>query len=168
MTLEEWEQKEDRELEEQLTALFQTAQPPAPPAGFVSRTMKAVRRAPLPEGRHPLRLPWVVPVGWAALVAAASAASYSALSHQRLAAEVLSSLVAFGVRAGLRLVQSVNGGSMVFDVLATMNRVMLRAMSTREATAGLMLMALVAAISLSMLNKLLFSEKESPSWSERS
>jgi hypothetical protein len=37
-------------------------------------------------------------------------------------------------------------------------------MSTPEAGAGLVAMALVAAASLSMLNKLLVSEKESSIW----
>ena len=126
--------------------------------------MKAVRRAPLPEGRQPLRLPWMVPVGWTTLVAAAAAASYGVLSDQRLVAEVFSSLVALGIRAGMRLVQSVHTSSMVFDVLATTSRVVSHALSTREAAGGLISMALVAAISLSMLNKLLFSGKESSSW----
>jgi hypothetical protein len=164
MTLEEWEQENDRELDEQLTALFQSVQPPAPPAGFVSRTMKAVRRAPLPAGRQPLRLPWIVPVGWATLVAAAAAASVAVLSEPRLLAEVLSSLVTHGVRAGMWVLQSVQISSRVFDVLAATSRVTALALSTREAAGGLISMAIVAAASLSMLNKLLSSKKEPSSW----
>ena len=164
MTLQEWEQEKDRELEEQLTTLFQSAPPPALSAGFVSRTMKAVRQAPLPEGRHPLRRRWTVPAGWVALVMAAAAAAYGALNDQPVVAEFLTSLVDVSVRAGMRLVQSVHTSSTVFDVLVTMSRVIARAMSTREAGAGLLVMALVAAASLSMLHKLLISEKESSSW----
>ena len=164
MTLEQWEEEKDNELDERFTVLFHSAQAPAPSAGFVSRTMKAVRLAQLAEGRQPLRRPWLVPVGWATLVAAAAAAAYTALGNQRLVAEVLSSFVAMGVRGGMRLLQSVHTSSMVLDVLATTSRAVSHAMSTPEATAGLMLMALVAAISLSMLHKLLFSEKESSSW----
>ena len=164
MTLEEWEQQKDRELDAQLTAHFQSVQPPMPSAGFVSRTIKAVRRAPLPEGRQPLRLPWIAPAGWVTLVAAATAASVGVLSEQRLFAELFSSLVAFGIRAGMRLMQSVHVSSMVFDLLATTSRVVSHALSTREAAGGLISMAVVAAISLSMLNKLLFSEKETSSW----
>jgi hypothetical protein len=168
MTLEEWEQEKDRELDEldeQLTQLFRSAPPSAPPAGFVSRTMKAVRRAPLPAGRRPLRLPWIVPAGWAALVAVAVAsASYGVLSDQRLLAEVFSSFVALAIRTAMWLLQSVHVSSRVFEVLATTSRVVSHALSTREAAGGLISMALVAAVSLSMLNKLLFSDKESSSW----
>ncbi len=164
MTLEEWEQKEDRELDEQLTTLFHSIEPPAPAAGFASRTMAAVRRAPLPEGRQPLRLPWIVPIGWAIVVAAATAASFGVISNQRLLVDVFSSLVTLGVRGGMRLVQSVHTSSMVFDLLATTSRAVSHALSTREAAGGLMSMALVAALSLSALNKLLFPEKESSSW----
>ena len=82
MTLHEWEQEQDRELEEQLTTLFQSAPPPEISAGFTSRTMNAVRHAPLPEGRHPLRRPWTLPAGWAALVMAAAAVAYGGLSNR--------------------------------------------------------------------------------------
>jgi hypothetical protein len=68
------------------------------------------------------------------------------------------------VRACLRLVQSVHTSARVFDVFATMSHAIARALSTREAGAGLLAMALVAAGSLSMLHKLLFPEKESSSW----
>jgi hypothetical protein len=164
MTLQEWEEEKDRALDEQLTALFQSASPPAPSAGFVSRTVKAARRAPLPAGRHPLRRPWTVPAGWAALVIAAAAVTYSALSNPQVLAAVVASLIDVGVRAGMRLVQWVQTSSRVFDVFATMSRVIARALSTREAGAGLLVMALVAAVSLSMLHKLLVSEKESSTW----
>jgi hypothetical protein len=164
MTLHEWEQEKDRELEEQLTTLFQSAPPPALSAGFVSRTMKAVRQAPLPEGRHPLRRPWTVPAGWMALVMAAAAVAYGALGNQPVVAEVLATVVDAGISAGLWVVQSVHTSSMVFEVLATTSRAVARALSTREAGAGLLVMTLVAAASLSMLHKLLLSEKESSSW----
>src|SRR5436309_1764726 len=123
MTLQEWEEGQDRELDEQLTAALRSARLTAPPVGFVSRTMKAVRRAPLPAGRQPLRRPWAVPIGWAVLVAAAAVAAYGVLLNQRLAAEVLSSVAAVGVRGSMRLLQSVHTSSMVFDVLATTSRV---------------------------------------------
>jgi hypothetical protein len=167
MTLQEWEQEKDLDLDEQLTTLFRSVDAPAPGAGFVSRTMNAVRRTPLPQGRLPLRLPWIVPVGWTTLVAAAVAASYGAFSNQRLVewvADVCSWTVALGIRAGMRFVQSVHTTSAVFDLLETMSRVVSHVLSTREAAGGLISMALVAALSLSVLNRLLFSEKGSSSW----
>ena len=164
MTLQEWEQEKERELDAQVTKLFQSVPPPEPSAGFVSQTMKAVRQAPLPEGRHPLRRPWTVPAGWVALVMAAAAVTYGALSNQPLVGQVVASFVDAGLRAGLWVVQSVHTSSMVFGVLATTSRAVARALSTREAGAGLLVMALVAAASLSMLHRLLLSEKESSSW----
>jgi hypothetical protein len=161
MTLQEWEQEGDREMDEQLTSLFQSASPAAPSAGFVSRTMKAVRQAPLPEGRQPLRRRWTVPAGWVALV---SAAAYGALNYQQVVAEMVASFVDVAVPVGLRLMQSVHTSSRVFEVLTTMSHAFARAMSTREAGAGVLVMALVAACSLSMLHKILLSEKESSSW----
>jgi hypothetical protein len=164
MTLAEWEQEKDRELDEQLTALFQSTQAPVPSAGFASRTINAVRLAPLPQGRRPLRRSWIVRAGWWMLLAAATIACYGVLVNQRLAAGPLSWIIALVVRAGMRFVQLVHTSSMVFDAFATTSRIVSHAMSTRQATAGLMMMTLVAALSLSMLNRLLVSDKESSSW----
>jgi hypothetical protein len=164
MTLQEWENEQDRQLDARLTALFQSAPPPAPSAGFVAHTMKAVRQAPLPDGRHPLRRPWTVPAGWTALVMAAAAAIYGALNNQPGVAEMVASLATITIRAGMWLLQTVHTTSMMFEMLETIGRAIGRAVSTREAGAGLMVMALVAAASLSILNKLLFSEKESSAW----
>ena len=164
MTLQEWEDEKSRELDEQLAEIFRSSTPPAPSAGFVSRTMKAVRQSPLPQARHPLRRPWTVPAGWLALVMAAAAATFGALSNQQVVAEVVASFADVCVAAGMRLLQSVHTSSMVFGVLATMSRAIARVVSTPEAGAGLLAMSLVAALSLSLLSKLLFSEKESSSW----
>ena len=167
MTLQEWEQEKDRELEASMTALFKAVGPPGPPSGFASRTMKAVRRAPLPAGRRALGHPWqtvATPIGWAALVAAAAAAAFGFVVNQRLAAEAFTSLVAIGIRGGMRLLQFVHTGSDIFDLFVTTGGVVARVMSTREATAGLTLMTGVAALSLLMLHRLLVSNKESSSW----
>jgi hypothetical protein len=126
--------------------------------------MSAVRHARLPEGRQPLRHPWTVPAGWAALVMAAAAVAYGGLSNYPALAALFARLVDGGVRAGMWIVQSVHTSSTVFDVMATTSRAVARALSTREAGAGLLVMALVAALSLSMLHKLLLSEKESSTW----
>ena len=77
MTLEEWEQEKDRELDERLSGLFRAAERPAPSRRFVSSTMTAVRLASLPAGRQPLRRPWFVPAGWAALVTAAASVAFA-------------------------------------------------------------------------------------------
>jgi hypothetical protein len=102
-----------------------------------------------------------VAVGWAALVAACA---FGAVGSQLLVGQILSSLIDAGVHGGMDLVQSVHTSSMVFDVLSTTSRVMVRTMSTREAVGIVAVLALVAGASLSILNKLLHSEKEPSSW----
>ncbi len=164
MTLEEWEEEKDRELDENLTALFQAVERPEPSRGFAERTMKAVRRAPLQADRHPLRLPWTTPVGWAALVAGVAAAAWMVVVNQPLIARIFASLVAGGIRTGISLVGTVHVGVAMFEVFSKIGGVVATVMSTREATAGLTLMLGIAAFSLSMLHRLLFSEKEQSSW----
>jgi hypothetical protein len=164
VTLEEWEEERDRELDENLTALFQAVERPEPSRRFAERTMKAVRRVPLPADRHPLRLPWTTPVGWAALVAGVAAAVWMVVVNQPLVAEIFASLVAGGIRTGISLVGTVHVGVAMFEVFSKIGGVMARVMSTREATAGLTLMIVIAACSLLTLDRLLFSEKESSSW----
>jgi uncharacterized membrane protein len=164
MTLQEWEQEKDRELDEQMTALFRSVDPPAPRSGFVSRTMKAVRRAPLPKGRRPIHIPWTVAAGWAALVAAGAAVSYALLADQPFVAEAFASLAALAVHAAMTCVQAIHASSTVFDLFATMSRVASRVLSTRAGAGGLISMTFVAAVSFSMLHKLLLSDKESSSW----
>jgi hypothetical protein len=164
MTLEEWEAEKDRELDEQLRALFHAVDAPSPRAEFVSRTMDAVRRSPLPAGRRPLRRSRAVPIGWVALVAGGAAAAYIGINNQRLVIEIMSSLVALGLSASLTVVHAFHTSSLVFDALATIGRIVSRAASTREATAGLIALTLVAAVSLSMLQRLLVSGEESSSW----
>ena len=63
MTLEEWEEEKDRELDESLTTLFQAVERPEPSAGFASKTMKAVRLAPLAAGGHAHPPSGVIPAG---------------------------------------------------------------------------------------------------------
>lgn len=159
MTLEEWEEEKDRELDERLTRLFQAVERPEPSAGFASKTMKAVRRAQLAAGRHDLRLPWTTPAGWAALVAGIVATLYGTVFTQPAIVEAFAMLVAGGIRAGIWLVGSVHVSLAMFDLLATAGGAVARVMSTREAAAGLTLMLGIAGLSLSMLQRLLFSEK---------
>jgi hypothetical protein len=164
MTLEQWEEDKDRELDERLRGLFHSVPPIQPSAGFVSRTMKAVRMTSLPEGRQPLRGSWTLPAAWAALVALATVGAYALTTNQRVLAQIVSALTTFGVRAAMRVVQSVHVSSLVFDVLATSSRVISHALSTPQGATTVMVMGLVAAMSLAMLNKLLFPDKESSSW----
>lgn len=164
MTLEEWEAQKERELDASLTVLFQSVEPLEPRSDFASRTMKAVRRAPLPAGRHALRLPWTTPVGWAALVAAAVVAMAGVAVNQPAIAEAFALLVGVGIRLGMWLLGSMHTGFALFDLFAKTGGVFVRVVSTRQASASLTLMTGMAAFSLLMFTRLLFSEKESSSW----
>jgi hypothetical protein len=159
VTLEEWEEEKDRELDERLTRLFQAVERPEASAGFASKTMKAVRLAQLAAGRQELRRPWTTPAGWAALVAGIVAALYGIVSTQPAIVAAFAMLVAGGIRAGIWLVRSVHVSVAMFDLLSTAGGAVARVMSTGEAAAGLTLMLGIAGFSLSMLQRLLFSEK---------
>ena len=56
----------------------------------------------------------------------------------------------------------------VFDLLTTTGVAVSRAMVTAEGTAGLLLTAVVGALSLSALHRLLISKREEPEWQELS
>ena len=69
-----------------------------------------------------------------------------------------------GLRLGVWFLQVVLVSFSVFEMFAKTGLAVARAMATREAAAGLTLMAVTAGLSLSMLHALLFSKKESSSW----
>jgi hypothetical protein len=152
----------------QLLALFQSVDTPAPSADFATRTLRAVKRAPLPAGRKPLRDPLVSMFGWAAVIAAV-ALSLGAISFsQPLVASAFSRLITRGVGTGVWLMQLARTLTTVLDVLTTTGLAVLRAVSTTEGTTGLVLTAVVGAISLSALHRLLISEGEETQWQELS
>ena len=94
--------EDHRELDDSLAALFKAVDAPKPLPGFTSRTMRAVRREPLPAGRRPLRHPLVVPVGCAAAVVVATASVYFVLATQPAVAESFAWLLATAPEASLR------------------------------------------------------------------
>jgi len=153
VTEQEWDQQKDRELDASLTALFKSVDPPRPRSGFSSRTMKAVRREKLPLGRRHLRHPWIAPAGWATLAAAASVVAAMALYP--VAAPLLTSVLAFGVRAGLDLVRFATAVIGFAEPFATASRAMLQVFATREGVTFLLLVFVTGALSLSALRRLL-------------
>ena len=154
--------------DEQLLALFERVDTPAPPADFVVRTMRAVARASLPPGRKALRDPLASMAGWASVIAAvASAVLMIALSHPILTAS-FSRLITRGVGTGVWLLQFGHMGIRLLDVLTTAGLAVSRAAMTSEGTTGLVLTAIVGAVSLSALHRLLISEGESSQWRELS
>ena len=154
--------------DEQMLALFTSAEPPSPPADFAARTMRAVVRAPLPPGRKALRDPLISMFGWAAVIAAVALSVIAIGLTQPIIAASFSRLITHGVSTGVWLIQLGQTASRVFDVLTTTGLAVSRAAATAEGTTGLVLTAVVGALSLSALHRLLISEGEDSSWQELS
>lgn len=154
--------------DERLVELFRSADAPAPSADFVVRTMRAVVRAPLPAGRQALRDPLVSMFGWAAVIAAVTLAVFAIALSQPIVAAGFSRLITRGVGTGMWLMQFGQTAVRLFDVLATTGLAVSRAAVTAEGTTGLALTAVVGALSLSALHRLLISEREDSQWQELS
>ena len=154
--------------DEQLMALFRAIEAPSPRADFAARTMRAVVRAPLPPGRKPLRDPLASMFGWAAVIAAVALSVIAITLSQPIVASAFSRLITQGVGIGVWLIQLGQTTSRVLNVLATMGLAVSRAAATVEGTTGLMLTAVMAAVSLSALHRLLISEREDTQWQELS
>lgn len=153
--------------DEELLALFKSAELPAPSTNFVVQTMRAVARAPVPPGRKALRDPLASLFGWAAVIAAVALLVLIALS-QPIVASSFSRLITGGVGTGVWLMQLSQPGLRLLDVLATTGLAVSRAAATAQGTMGLLLTAVVGALSLSALHRLLMSEGEDSQWQELS
>jgi hypothetical protein len=154
--------------DEQLLALFERANSPAPPADFVARTMRAVARASLPPGRKALRDPLASLLGWASVIAAVAFAVLAIALSQPIVAASFSRLITHGVGTGVWLIQFAQTGLRLLDVLTTAGLAVSRAAMTAEGATGLVLTAVVGAVSLSALHRLLISEGENSQWQELS
>lgn len=152
--------------DEQMLALFEGVDGPAPPRDFVMRTMQAVVRAPLAPGRKPLRAPLSSLLGWAALIAAVGFVVVLVALSQPVLATTFSMLITRGVGAGIRLMQLAETGFRLLDVLRTAGLAVSRAAGTAEGIVGLVLTASIAALSLSALHRALISEGEDSQWQE--
>jgi hypothetical protein len=155
------------ELDTRLSELFRSVEQPEPSAGFASRTMKAVRVAPLPAGRQSLRHSWVVPLGWAALIGAAAAVA-GVIVSQPLAAKAFASVLGFTLHTSAQLVHFIHAGLAVSELFTTVGNAVARAAATREGAMALVVTATVAGTSLLALQRLLFSEEEVSQWQELS
>jgi len=154
--------------DEQLVSLFKRTGAPSPPADFVRRTMHAVRRAPLPAGRKPLRSPLASLLGWAAVIAGVSLSALMVVLTHPIFASSVAALFSFGVGYGVWLMQFTSTALALLDVLATTGLAVARAAATREGTTGLLVMAVVCVLSLSALHRLLISDGEGSQWQELS
>lgn len=158
------EEGEEHALDASLKLVFQAVEAPEPPAGFVARTLQAVRREPLPPERHRLRHPWSAAAGWAALVVGVVGAAYAVAMSQPLLTWAFASLLTGGIRVGVWATQFAGTGLALADLFATTGLAIARAVATREGSTGLMLAAVVCALSLSALRRLLGSEGEVSQW----
>ena len=154
--------------DEQMLALFTSAEPPSPRRDFAARTMRAVIRAPLPPGRRALRDPLTSMFGWAAVIAAVALSVIGMGLTQPVIAASFSRLITRGVSTGVWLIQLGQVAARVLDVLTTTGIAVSRAAATAEGTTGLVVTAVVGALSLSALHRLLISEGEESSWQELS
>ena len=151
-----------------LMALFKSVDAPAPSADFTAKTLRVVKRAPLPAGRKALRDPLVSMFGWAAVISAVAFAALAVVLSQPALIAGFSTLITRGVGTGVWLMQFGQMTLRLLDVLTTTGVAVLRAVATTEGTTGLVLTALVGAVSLSALHRLLISEGEDSQWQELS
>jgi len=155
VTEHEWDQLKDRELDDSLGALFRRAGAPAPLAGFTSRTMKAVRRAPLAAGRRALRHPLVAPISWTVLIATAVGALAAIVAAYPAVATFFASMLVGAVRAGLWMLHSVTVVFAWADFLRVIGRAVAVGIATRQGSFGMIVIVATAALSLSALRRLL-------------
>jgi hypothetical protein len=154
------------EHDDRLVDLFKTMEAPSPSPAFVVRTMRAVKRAPLPAGRRPLRGPFTTLAGWAAAVVIVAASAWMMAVGQPALASGFSVLVSKGIAIGIWLTQFSGAGFALLDVFASTGLAFSKAAVTKEGTTGLLLTAAIGAFALSALRRLLMSEREGSSWQE--
>jgi hypothetical protein len=152
--------------EEELVALFKQVDVVLPSTGFVARTMQAVKRAPLPPGRKPLGDPLMSLFGWAALIASVSLSALMIVTTYPFLGALFTGLVGRGVGIGVWLMQFRGAVLALVNVFATTGLAVARAAATTEGTAGLVLMAVIGVVSLSLLHRLLTGEGEDSQWQE--
>ena len=155
MTEHEWDQLKDRELDNSLGVLFRSAGALAPLPEFTSRTLKAVRRAPLPAGRRALRHPLVAPISWTVLIAAAAGALAAVVAAHPAVATFVASVLVGAVRANLWVLHSVTVGFAWADLLRVIGRAVALGIATPQGSLGIMVIVATAALSLSALRRLL-------------
>lgn len=149
-------------------ALFKSVESPSPSADFTARTMRAVKREPVPAGRKALRDPLSSLLGWAAIIAAVAFSTLVIVLSHPVIAYSATAVVRRGVGVGVWLMQFRGIAAAIFDVFTTTGLAVSRAVATTEGTTGLALVAVIGALSLSGLHRLLISEGEGQRWQELS
>jgi hypothetical protein len=152
--------------DEELAALFRSLDAPAPSSQFLARTMRAVKREPLPAGRKPLRNSITPLIGWAAALAIVTVSVWATAVSQPMLVSGFSMLVSNGIGIGVWLMQFSGTGFALQDVFTSTALAFSKAAMTKEGTTGLLLTVAMAAFALSALHRLLMSDGEGSSWQE--
>jgi hypothetical protein len=147
------------EHDDPLIALFRRADAPAPSPDFVARTMRAVKREPLPEGRRRLRNPFTLLAGWAVVLAGVSVSAMAIAVEHPIFAATFTAILSDGIAAGVWLMQFAGTGLALLDVFTNAGLAVSRAALTREGSAGLTVIAVTGALSLSALHRVLTMER---------
>lgn len=142
--------------DERLRQLFRSLDASGPSAGFADRTMKAVKLAPLPAGRVPLRHPLGSAAAWAALIAGGAVLGWFLVMPQ--VGTVLMRLVGRGIGFGVTLAQLFATSLTVLDLLFVPATTVMRAVATRDGIVALVLVSAIGAFSMSALRRLLMAE----------
>ena len=144
--------------DDRMIALFRSLRSSALSSDFVARTMRAVKREPLPAGRRRLRNPITIFAGWAAVIAGVAFSAWMIAINQPVFASAFTTLVSGGIATGVSLMQFASTGLALLDLFTTTGIAVSRAVVTKEGSTGLMLIAVMGALSLSGLHRLLMSE----------
>ena len=153
----------------ELASLFRSVDAPAPSSDFVARTMRAVKRAPLPAGRRRLRSARTTFAAWAGVVAGAALAAFAGAASQPLWVSALLTLLSAGLSTGVSLIQLAGTSLASSDLFITTGLAVSRVVFTKEGSAALLLIAAMGALSLSALQRLLIpqgSERGVSQWQE--
>jgi hypothetical protein len=105
-----------------------------------------------------------VPVGWAALIGGTTAMAYFIMMNLPLIGGLFTRVLGGGIGVGVWLVHFMGTGLALSNLFTTTGLAVARVVATREGSAGLMLMAVIGALSLSALHRLLFAEGEASRW----
>ena len=158
----------DEALDAALRAHFAQAEAPAPSADFVARTMRAVKLAPLPAGRRPLRDPLAALLGWAAIIAGVALSALMVVLANPSIASGSTRVIAHAIGVGVWLTRFDAAALGLLNVFAAIGSAVARAAATSEGAAGLIVIAAIGGLSMSALRRLLISEEERHPWPELS
>ena len=142
--------------DERLYELFRALAAEKPSPGFADRTMRAVKLAPLPAGRVPLRHPLGSAAAWAALIAGGAVLAW-ALMVPQLGIGIMR-LLGRGIGMGVWLAQLFATSLTILDLLFVPATAVMRAVATRDGMVALVLVSAIGAFSMSALHRLLTSE----------